>query len=89
MRIEAWAIVGDTCVYTPPEVKFLTGKVFGSPNHPDGTRITTSEIVSHRDGLVTTASGSVYELGEPCQSFVDWCRKNNVHVPTREQPIKS
>ena len=46
----------------PPIGSYACGEVFGSENFENGTRITTSQIVSCRDDKITTASGSTYTL---------------------------
>ena len=72
MRIEEWSICFNPMdAYVPPEMqtKSLHGKVFGHPRFDDGHEVTTSAICGVQDGKVATASGSVYELGEPDAAY--------------------
>jgi hypothetical protein len=91
VRIEEWRVTsrgGDA--YTPPEcqLRVLAGKVYGHPRFPNGHYIWTSEIREVDGPKVTTQSGTVYHLGEPDTGFIEWCKANNVYVPTKEVPIK-
>ncbi|WP_169130239.1 hypothetical protein [Aromatoleum evansii] len=68
MRIDEWSICANSAhAYVPPELRTrsLHGKVFGHPRFEDGHEITTSAICGVQDGQIVTASGSLYELGEP------------------------
>jgi hypothetical protein len=91
-RIENWSMTGGGDPYQPPECQNLSlqGKVYGhpSPRFEDGKFIRTSDIVKVVGSEVHTHSGSVYTLGEPKPAYVDWCRANDHHVPTPEEPIK-
>lgn len=70
MRIENWSItwtLNQTNPYSAPELshKAVCGLVYGHPSFPDGHSIQTSRIVSIDDyGVLTTGSGSVYQLGK-------------------------
>ena len=90
-RLEGWSVSTElTDLYKPPEtiLTFLCGAVYGHSKWDDGHRISTSYIKDVDGNLVTTSSGSVYELGEPDPLFVQWCKDNNLHVPTKEEPIR-
>ena len=91
-RLEEWSVSYDaeTDPYRPPETKrpFLCGAVYGHSKQQDGHRISTSYIEKVDGNLITTSSGSVYELSDPDPLYVDWCKKHNIGVPTKEQPIK-
>lgn len=89
-RIEDWAIEGGGSPYDPPELRsfYLKGKMYGHHIFGDGKSIRTSSIVAVNGIIVTTHSGSVYQLGKPNDSYVEWCRQNDHHVPTPEEPIK-
>ena len=73
MRLENWAIVFISDFYTPPEMRrqCLSGEVYGNPKFIDGDHITTSEIVLRptENDCVSTASGSLYELGEVSPAY--------------------
>lgn len=89
MRIENWSIVAENDPYTPPEqiCRSVEGEVFGNPKFEDGTFVHTSGIRKVDGPRVTTRSGSVYTLGTPAAAYIEWCRRNNCHVPTPEEPI--
>jgi hypothetical protein len=90
VKLENWSVVKPIeDPYTPPELipERLAGEVYGDNNREDGTRIVSSAIVSAEGRIVTTASGSTYELGEPEERYVQWCRDEGVHVPTKDKPI--
>ena len=89
MRIENWSVVASRDPYAAPEcqVRRLSGKVFGHPRFADGVQCTTSRIKKVNGNQVTTRNGSVYTLGEPAASFVEWCREKGCHVPTPKTPI--
>lgn len=92
-KLENWSTVSvdnETNRYTPPEAKsvYLNGEIYGNPRFTDGNRITTTRIVKIDGNLVETYSGSKYELGEPDPKFVEYCKNNNLYVPTKEVPIK-
>ena len=65
MKIENWAIVGLN-PYAAPEVQSecIVGIIYGHPKHDDGKRVRTSRIVRASEGVITTKTGSIYELGE-------------------------
>ena len=90
MKIKNWSITGTQDPYQPPELRGhrVLGNVYGHPVFEDTHFIRTSDIVDAGGGEITTKSGSVYELGEPDEEYVSWCRENGCHVPTPEEPIK-
>ena len=66
MRLENWSVVGNSDPYAAPELasNYLSGNVYGHPSFTDGDPVTTPPIVSVTDGVVHTASGSEYRLGD-------------------------
>lgn len=93
MKLENWAVVSlpeDNGIYTPPEAILhrITGEVHNSPKWENGHKITTSPIDDVKGNIVTTVSGSVYELGEPRPDYVEFCRTNGMYIPTKDEPIK-
>lgn len=90
MKLENWYVryLGDA--YTPPEAMQLAivGQVYGHPTRTDGKWTCTSPVRKIEGRLVTTASGSVYELGKPEDEYVEWCKAKGCHVPTDAEPIK-
>lgn len=87
-KLDNWSLV-QLDPYQPLEVGLhLSGEIFGHPEFPDGEKVTTSHIL-HGDGpLVYTQSGSCYELGSPNQEYVEYLKKTNQRLPTKEEPIK-
>lgn len=83
-RIELWASM--PCPHNPfvaPEVidhLHVVGQI-------DGKEKITSRLVTAVGRLVTTRTGSVYELGEPRPEFVEWCAKRGAPIDPA-QPIK-
>ncbi len=74
IRLEQWSVNANTIQWRAPEMTGgrLCGLAYGHPRHADGARCTTSEIASIDGRRVTTASGSVYLLGEPDPDYVRW-----------------
>jgi len=88
--IENWAVTippNPNPYQDPRHSLCLTGDVTGHPMMGDG-RLRTSPIKFVNGRLVTTLSGTVYQLGEPDPTYVAWCEKKGVHVPTEEEPIR-
>jgi hypothetical protein len=63
-KMENWSII-TTNPYRAPELggQMIHGSVYGHPKFPDGSHITTSEIIGRKGELLETYSGSLYELG--------------------------
>jgi len=95
IKIDEWCFT-SIIPYKPPmkyqqlisNKIFLYGKVYGHPKYKDGKRITTSRVMECKNGVVTTRSGSEYKLLEPDPQYVEWCREEGYHIPTKEEPIK-
>ena len=93
-KLDNWAVVFED-PYLPPErqTKHLCGVVTGHPNprHEDGKEIVTSTIKAVSGRVVTTMSGTTYELGEAnpqYQSFMEeWARRTGKSIDP-EEPIK-
>ncbi|MGA2260145.1 MAG: hypothetical protein ABSH28_01780 [Acidobacteriota bacterium] len=88
IRIENWAVVGDNDdPFVAPEMRgsCLHGEVTDHPKIGAG-RVLTSIIVGIEGRIVTTYSGSRYELGEPSEKYREWL---HVHRPNwnPEKPI--
>lgn len=92
-RIEQWCLVAATgdvfhdtfgYPYTEPDGPNIS--VAGTLEGGSGWR--TSNVRSCENGVITTYSGSQYELGDISQEYVEWCRKNGYHIPSNEQPVK-
>jgi hypothetical protein len=90
IRIAKWSITTHPEPYDPPECmrQFIQGDVYDHPRFPDGTRVTTSAIERVEGPYVITESGSAYIVGTPDPDYVEWCREQGCHVPTREEPIR-
>lgn len=90
MRLENWSVVSTPISpYEAPELArmLIHGEVYGNPRFIDGEPVTTSSVQKIEGNRVFTRN-SVYELGTPAPAYVEWCKDNNVHVPTPEVPIK-
>lgn len=76
--------------YAPPELQeiCLSGRVLNDPRRLDHVIVTTSPIKNINGRMITTGSGTMYKLLEPSENYMRWCKDNNVHVPTVEEPIK-
>lgn len=88
VKIDSWCIVHNQDGYTAPELvtMSLVGHVTGHPRKDDGARVRTSHIVKVNGRIVTTNSGTIYELGEPDQEYVKWCDESG-HPFDPEQPF--
>jgi len=87
IRIEQWSTYADP--HHAPEIRTvsLVGNVYGHPNHPDGYKVRTSDIIRADGRTVHTTSGHIYVLGEIDPAFVVWMRENKIPFdPTN--PIK-
>lgn len=73
-KLEQWSVVSSN-PYLPPEFSGkLSGIVYGHPLQPDGKQVTTSRIKSACGRLVTTRSGTTYELGAAAPEYREWVR---------------
>ena len=91
-RIEDWIISSSMSPYTSPEgaSPYIEGILYDrSDDGEDGKHIKTSSLIGKTDdpSIIETKTGSFYKLGNPRPSYVEWCRKEKVHIPTKEQPI--
>ena len=89
MQINNWSVVSDSDPFKVPEQSKirLQGEVTGHPRFDEGHRVTTSTIVKIEGKLVSTYSGSVYELGEIDPLYKKWVDKNYPDWDP-ENPIK-
>jgi hypothetical protein len=83
MRLEQWSCIPSLrgSVYAPP-IMLLRGR------NSDGEFIRTSSIDKINGNVITTLSGSVYELGDPAPEYVEFCKQQGCRIPTPEEPIK-
>jgi len=91
VRIENWSVCHSKGgLYDPPEMwqPCLSGNVYGHPRKPDGHSVSTSPIVDVNGRLITTATGTIYLLGQVDPLYVEHCEKHGLTVPTEEVPIK-
>ena len=74
VRLEKWSTKVAVDPYQAPElaVMRLHGEVYGHPYHSDGMEVTTSAIIEVNGKEITTASGTVYLLGEVDPDFEKW-----------------
>lgn len=71
-KIEQWSLtLLDFSPFTAPEGQkiALHGKVYGHPDHPDGTEVTTSEIIAREKPYMVTQSRR-YLLGNPHPDYL-------------------
>jgi hypothetical protein len=65
--------------YLPPEAFgiYLAGEIYGRGGRfVDGKKVTTSRVVSVDGRMITTKSGSVYELvGDPESGYLDFLKE--------------
>ena len=96
-QLKNWAVVSNQDSYTPPEcVKLhLSGEVYGrdprasdGKEFPDGKKVYTSSVKDIDGRLITTRSGSVYELvGDPDPEYLEFLKEiGRVYDPVN--PIK-
>jgi hypothetical protein len=90
-RLENWRVVhaSHNDAFLPPELSgiALVGRVFGHPRFQDGREIETSAIAAVAGRIITTRSGSRYELGEPEPGYAEWCKQRG-RVIDPERPIR-
>lgn len=93
MLLENWSISysnTEVNLYTAPETlqRCLSGEVYDHTTIPNGSHIKTSTIKGIESNKIITSTGSIYELGTPNPDYVEWCKNNAYHIPTKENPIK-
>ena len=89
VRLENWAVCSCGSPYTAPELitSHLHGVVLNHPCFQMGSMVTTSRIVGINGRLITTKSGTVYELGRADCVYKAWCAANGVDID-EDRPIK-
>lgn len=72
VRIEKWRLLESSGAdVTAPRLGFrLRGHVYGHPNHRDGEKLTTSEVLGV-EGSVVYCKSRRYLLGEPSDEWVN------------------
>lgn len=87
--LKYWSVVSYS-EYSPPEEKRrIRGQVYGHPGFHDGKIIFTSGIVNVQGNIITTESGSQYQLDwPPDPHWMKWLSDNNIPLPTPECPIR-
>lgn len=85
--LDNWSVLPGGGPYTAPEVggKVLSGLVYGHPRHQDGKHVTTSRIEHAEGNIITTHSGSKYELRTPDPEYIKWLKANG-HDHTNPVP---
>jgi hypothetical protein len=92
-QLKNWAVVQSPNMdpYMPPEAYgiYLSGEIYGRGGRfTDGKRVTTSRVVSVDGRLITTQSGSVYELvGDPEPGYLSYLKETGKEY-NKENPIK-
>jgi hypothetical protein len=87
-RLEEWATVIYPDPWQPPEMQSIAirGKIYNHPNYEDGHEIITSSIASANGKIITTKSGSIYQLGKINKEFVKWMEDNKISFDP-ENPV--
>jgi hypothetical protein len=90
--MNAWSVVlaeDESGGFRAPELmpRLLKGRVYGHPRFTDGEPITSSPIVSAVGRMVTTATGTVFELQEPSPDYVSWLVEQGREIDP-ENPIR-
>jgi len=78
MQLHNWSVVSSNqSPYLAPELRKiqLCGKVYGHPNFPNGSIVTTSSIVKVIGTSVYTHSGSKYNLKKVNKKYRKWCKQ--------------
>lgn len=89
IRLENWSCgYSSDDRYAAPELSRLRllGVVADESNKRNGKRIQTSAVTKIDGRVITTASGSVYELGEVDPAYLAWIREQGREF-NPEQPI--
>jgi hypothetical protein len=90
IKLENWSLgnAPDDMYYAPEVRKVrLSGDVYNHPRFEDGKKVTTSSVKEVNGKVITTSSGSVYELGEPEKEYLDYLKSIN-YTFDPENPIK-
>lgn len=82
-----WHVMAARDPYTAPELRRVQIVGVPSSGHNAGHRIITSPIVTARGRVVTTESGSTYELGRASPKYLAWLKEQRIPYDTR-QPIR-
>lgn len=76
VKITNWSCgqepIEDTFLAPEQARLVLIGEVVGHPRKPDGLVVRTSPVVKVDGRIVTTNSGTVYELGDINPDYLDW-----------------
>ena len=94
VRIEKWRLLESAGAdVTTPNLGFrLRGQVFGHPNHRDGEKLTTSEIL-RVEGNIVYCRSRLYQLGEPSQEWINALKARGLVYdesdPLRLMPAKT
>jgi len=96
-QLKNWAVVGNMDPYLPPECRkiSLMGEIYGrgkrefdGKEFPDGKAVYTSSIKEVNGRMITTRSGSTYELvGDPNVEYLEFL-KDTGRVYDPVNPIK-
>lgn len=91
VKLSDWSVVSlDPSGYSAPEacVRVLRGAVRGHRRFQDGHRVLTSRIIAVSGRMITTSSGSSYELvGDPDLQYLEYLDSIGMRY-NAEEPIK-
>lgn len=90
IKIDNWAVLSNATPYTAPELIsfFLHGKVKNHPKFTDDEFVRTSSIVDVDGNIVTTQSGSKYELGTVDLKYLEYIKKRHPDWDPDVEPIR-
>lgn len=79
-RLENWYILSNKSFFTAPEIKNkLSGVVYGHRFLPDGTNVSTTEIINlDLVNMVAETQNTIYMLGEISPEYKKWCKDNGI-----------
>ena len=90
VTLNNWSVRGyPNCTpYMAPEtiMHVLHGEAYGHPNHEDGKKIMTTEIVATKGNMVETKN-TLYKLKEADVSYLLWCESEGITFDPKH-PVK-
>lgn len=76
VQLNDWSVVRECADFQAPEAAklCLKGIVRGHHRAPDGSTVITSPVNSATGRVITTLSGTKYNLGDPSPEYREWLR---------------
>ncbi len=85
ITLKKWSVIGDM---GPAGLGRLAGEAYGHPRFVDGSPIATSPIKDAQGRYITTVSGSLYYLEDPCPEYLEWLEETKYENFDPENPIR-